>query len=383
MASVKELKRGKYIAHIYIGRDENDKQINTTRRINANGIIEARKIADDLEDKLRDEFKNAGSDPLFSKFYDTWYKNYAMKELDVGTRQKYSYIDMPVLEYFGNKKLKEVTALNVIEFFDYETENKRASLEAKHRLLSSIYRQAVKWQLLEVSPMDNVSIPKVRKEATSDYFRPDEIGLVLELMDTPYMKWQRIAFKIALIGGLRRGEILGIVEDSVDYERSGVMVKYSLQHTKKEGTILKKPKTENARFVTLPEFLMNEIKSQFTRNKYMKIQIANLYEGFKDYNNKDVFMLFQNEYGRPYLPNTLTQAWRKFNDKNKQLIRIVRFHDLRHSSVTYLLNQGFNMKEIQVRLGHTDIRTTLNRYSHVSETDQINAAKAFDKFKSQ
>src|SRR5699024_11908550 len=129
-------------------------------------------------------------------------------------------------------------------------------------------------------------------------------------------------------------ELLVIVDDTGYYERSGVMVRYSLQHTKKEGTILEKPKTENAGFVTLPEFLINEIKSQFTSNKYMKMQIANLYESFKDYNNKDVFMLFQNEYGKPYLPNTLTQAWRKFNDKNKELIRIVRFHDLRHSSVT-------------------------------------------------
>ncbi|GAA0444827.1 MAG: tyrosine-type recombinase/integrase [Bacillota bacterium] len=110
------------------------------------------------------------------------------------------------------------------------------------------------------------------------------------------------------------------------------------------------------------------------------MEMANLWKGFKDVNGQEVFLLFSDEYGIPHRPDTLTQFWNRFVNKHENELRRVRFHDLRHSSASLILSEGVNVKVVQKRLGHKNIQTTLNLYSHITEEDDKKASDIFDKF---
>ncbi|PUB17944.1 site-specific integrase [Paenisporosarcina sp. OV554] len=90
-------------------------------------------------------------------------------------------------------------------------------------------------------------------------------------------------------------------------------------------------------------------------------------------------MLFvSDEYGNPFQPNAYTRFWGRFMKRTD--IKKIRLHDLRHSSASTMLSEGVNMKVIQKRLGHKNIKTTLNTYSHVSTEEDQKAADVFGKY---
>ena len=84
------------------------------------------------------------------------------------------------------------------------------------------------------------------------------------------------------------------------------------------------------------------------------------------------------EDGTPYHPDTISKKWKKFIQKHN--IRDARFHDLRHSNATAMIESGVLPKVVQTRLGHSDISTTLNIYVHSTKSMDENAANTIDSF---
>lgn len=86
--------------------------------------------------------------------------------------------------------------------------------------------------------------------------------------------------------------------------------------------------------------------------------------------------MFSQENGAAYRPESLTRMWRRFLEKHN--LKDIRFHDLRHSCATALLEAGVDPKTVQTRLGHSDITMTLNVYAHCTPTMDRNAAQKLD-----
>jgi len=106
--------------------------------------------------------------------------------------------------------------------------------------------------------------------------------------------------------------------------------------------------------------------------------MGTLWKGFKDIEGKEVMLFGASEYGIPYTPNSITLFWNRFIKRTG--LKKIRFQDLRHSSASLILSEGINMKVVQKRLGHKDIKTTMNVYSHVTEKDDEKASNVFDQF---
>ncbi|WP_043013282.1 tyrosine-type recombinase/integrase, partial [Clostridium perfringens] len=90
------------------------------------------------------------------------------------------------------------------------------------------------------------------------------------------------------------------------------------------------------------------------------------------FNNKKYDFIFVWENGIYVDPNYWTHRFGRIL-KSLNINKKIRWHDLRHTNATLLLSQGVNFKTIQIRLGHADINTTLNIYSHVTEEMQKDA----------
>jgi integrase len=174
---------------------------------------------------------------------------------------------------------------------------------------------------------------------------------------------------IALVTGMRRGEILALRWRNVDLERAILRVVESLEQTKAGVLRFKAPKTDKARSITLPSFAVEELH-RLKREQAVELLALGIRQSSET-------LVCACADGKPHQPRSLTHEFAYHVARYKDIPRI-RFHDLRHSHATQLLRAGVHPKVAQERLGHSTISTTLDLYSHVTETMQKDAAAELD-----
>ncbi len=380
MASIHEIVRGKkYRIVAELGYLPNGKRDRVSKVIEATGKREARSMAKEFEEQILNDRKY-DKNMLFTDLADKWVENYASVELDVSTFEKYNSSLEVISSYFENYRISEIKPLHIIDFYKNEKKHKRRSFETKHKVLNSLFNHAIIWQIISDSdnPMKNQSVPttEVRKQK-KDFYRPHEVPILLNLLEE-HTEEQKVMVLLALMCGLRRGEILGLTTEVCDFANNTLYINRSLQQSKAGSMRLKDTKTKESRTVFVPGKLMDRVRELHDAKLKLKDEMENLWEGFKDQHDKEVILLFSKPTGYPNRPDNVTTFWSRFTKRNKDKLRQVRFHDLRHSSASVLLSEGINIKVIQKRLGHKDIKTTLNLYAHVTEKDDMTASDLFD-----
>lgn len=373
-----ELKNGKYKLYVEAGYDAKGRRKRKTRTVTATGKRQAQRLLRDFEEEVSNLMHLDDSNPTFLEFVERWDRNFAQVKLDPATREVYEVMLNPIENYFERKKMRDIKTMHIVEFFVNEEKEERGGLAKKYEVLTSIFKYAVKWQVIDenANPMDQVDRPK-QKKRSANFYNKQEIELLFSLAKE-LLPYQQLIIKLAVTCAMRRGEIIAIAKDTCDFDNCKITVKRSVQHTKAEGLKLKETKTGEERVVTVPQKLMADLKRQYVKRLELRAEMGRLWKGFKDINGKEVFLLFGNEYGEPFNPLSVTQFFSRFLNRHKKEIKKVRFHDLRHSSASYILSQGVNMKIVQERLGHKNFKTTFNIYSHVTEEDDRKASDVFD-----
>ena len=218
-----------------------------------------------------------------------------------------------------------------------------------HVILRSALARAVEQQVLARNPADALKnrLPKVERHEMT-ILTVEQSGHLLDSLRHMHIYWPVL---LALTTGMRRGEILALHWKNVELDRGTLRVRVveSLEQTK-AGIRFKAPKTDRARAITLPAFAVDELRRS---------------------------LVCRREDGEPKQPGSLTHEFAHLISRIKDVPR-VRFHDLRHSHATQLLADGVHPKIAQERLGHSTITTTMDLYSHVSDTMQSDAATRLD-----
>lgn len=156
-----------------------------------------------------------------------------------------------------------------------------------------------------------------------------------------------------LLAGLRKGEAMALSWDDVDFKKNTIFVNKSIYEL--EGnSYFKDPKTENSkRIITVPNYLIEKmIKEKERQNRLINDGVL-----FNQYN-----LVCLNTRLEMWKMNTLFHQFARFC--NRYDLRRIRMYDLRHSSATLSIAAGTDIKTVSTRLGHSDIRTTLNIYTH-------------------
>ncbi len=172
-------------------------------------------------------------------------------------------------------------------------------------------------------------------------------------------------FAVALSCGLRQGEILGLRWKDLDLERGVLQVRYALERLGK-GWRLVEPKSERSRrTIKLPDPLLPILREHRTRQLEARLAAGGCW--------RDRDFVFTARHGQPL-------DGCRLNRQTKTLLEAaalprLHFHSLRHSCATFLLVQGVPPRVVMDVLGHSDIRLTLNTYSHVVEQLQEEAAR--------
>ena len=223
-----------------------------------------------------------------------------------------------------------------------------------HRILHKALKQAVKWQNLALNATDAVTPPTPDK-VVINYLQRDKVNRFIECVKDSFFY---AIYVIAILTGMRQGEILGLKWQDIDFEYGIIRVRQQLKYNKAKGYHFEPPKQHSVRDIPMP-LPINAIlrKAQKEQAKVKEIFL----EADKPYNTNN--LVFCSEVGQPLNRSRVTR------DLKAQLIKYdfehVRFHALRHTFATMCRAAGVPMEDIQDMLGHADISTTKNMYTHV------------------
>ncbi|MCM3651283.1 tyrosine-type recombinase/integrase [Metabacillus litoralis] len=377
MSTFREVSPGKYEFCLELGYDTAGNRIRKYRNRPCKNDKEAKKILARLEVELMDGKLVDNNNINFEMLYEKWKEEYAPYKLDPNTEETYKYvIEKSILPEFKKAKLHKILARDLIRYFNKEEKNGvgQYALEKRHRCIRSLFKYAKEFEYIRENISLEVPKPKV-KPRKKDYYDEGEIIDVFKVIND-CRTHQRLMITLALTGALRRGEVMAIdMDKDIDFETNTIEIRHSVQKTKEHGLRIKSTKTDEERTVTFDAVTMKEIYEYRKERKKEIMRIRDEYKGFKTVNGEHVDLLFANIDGTPYSPSTVSQFWSRIVDRYK--LKKIAFHDLRHSSASYLLSKGFSMKAIQERLGHKDIATTMNLYTHVTKKMDSDLGNAF------
>jgi integrase len=232
-----------------------------------------------------------------------------------------------------------------------------------HRVLKQALGQAVRWELLTRNPADAVDPPKVGWKPMQTYDLPQTADLIEAVRGGPIF----IPALLAVLCGLRRGEICALRWRNVDLDAGQLSVVESLEQTK-AGLRFKSPKSGKGRTVALSETVVQELRTYRAQRAQESLKLG---IGLPD----DALVIAHAD-GSIVQPIYISQQWARLIAKTP-LARL-RFHDLRHAHATHLLAHGVHPKVASERLGHSEVGITLDLYSHVIPGMQEDAAATVD-----
>ncbi|MCP1844403.1 integrase [Bradyrhizobium sp. USDA 4524] len=232
-----------------------------------------------------------------------------------------------------------------------------------HRVLKQALSQAVRWELIPRNPADAVDPPKVDWKPMQTYDLSQTAELIEAVRGTPIF----IPTLLAVLCGLRRGEICALRWRNVDLNAGQISVVESLEQTK-AGLRFKSPKSGKGRTVALSETVVTELRAYRAQRAQESLKLG---IGLPD----DALVIAHAD-GSIVQPIYVSQQWARLIAKTS-LARL-RFHDLRHAHATHLLANGVHPKVASERLGHSKVGITLDLYSHVIPGMQEDAAATVD-----
>ena len=232
-----------------------------------------------------------------------------------------------------------------------------------HRLISTVLEQAFKERLVIFNVARQAELPRAEKKEVN-YFQPEQIEAIRNALENEQPKWKMLVH-LFLITGARRGEILGLKWDKVEFDKNRIYICNNILYTPDRGIYEDTPKTEKSkRYVTLPRETMNELKKyrQYQAQEFFKNGIPQSINGF----------VFAQIDGSPMHPDSVTDYLNKFSKKYD--LPHINAHAFRHTMASMLYFNGVDSVSISKRLGHAQVSTTANIYAHImEEADQRNA----------
>jgi integrase len=237
------------------------------------------------------------------------------------------------------------------------------SVHHMHTVLKAALTQAVRWELLSRNPANAVRAPKVEPRHMATYDLPQTVALIDAFQGTRMF----IPVLLAVLCGLRRGEIAALRWGNVNLDSGQLAVVESAEQTK-AGVRYKSPKSGKGRTVALSDTIIEELRAH-------RISQAQDLLRFGVRQTAEMFVCTR-EDGLPLQPNSLTIYWDRHIAKTT--LPRIRFHDLRHAHATHLLSSGIHPKVASERLGHSKVGITLDLYSHVIPGMQEDAAAKMD-----
>lgn len=302
---------------------------------------------------------------LFGEYMKHWIKS--RHDLSPETVELYEnnlrlYIN-PVL---GGIPLSKLNATHIEKFMSSMREKSLGDWSIKRAFsnVNAALNDAVSKELIIKNPCNKVTKPKVTRKSMA-VWEPDFTFDFLEKTKGKSRYW--IAMYLAIMTGMRQGEILGLRWSDIDFDNKTLHIQQTVTKRRRIKDGAKTP--SSIRAVALSTDTVEKLKE----HRAMILQ-ERLLAG-ENYQKNDLVVCTST--GGPANANNIYRAWTRFIEKHKA--PHITFHDLRHTHVAMMIKQGVHMKVISERLGHSSISVTMDIYGHLLPNMQSEAAELMDK----
>lgn len=282
-------------------------------------------------------------------------------------------IRLDVSPYLGAVRLDRLTSLQVDQAYTQALEDGKSinKVRLTHTRLKSALRRAVDWDLIPRNPCDRARPPRPERMDLDDMrvraLTDDEARRLLEALDG--QAW--LCSYLALGTGLRRGEVMGLRWQDIDFEAGTIAVRQTVEPGARKGDPLRigPPKTAAAsRRFRAPDRLLQQLRCYRGELAEKRLGLGLAKVG-------DYVICWDD--GSPYHPRS-ADDWFRAGRERAGLDSAIRFHDLRHTYATNSLRAGVDITTVSKRLGHASVSITLDVYSHVLPDQQERAAQVAD-----
>ena len=236
-----------------------------------------------------------------------------------------------------------------------------------HRLLSSIFEKAVKWQYIVSNPCERVDPPKVQKVDPS-FLDQDEAVKMLDYLQTEPTNF-RCAIEVLLYTGMRRGELLGLKWSDVDFENQLINIHQTSLYLKEEGIFEDSTKNYSSeRILKVPSSVILSLKNMQAWQDTQKDIMCD--------NWNDSGFIFTALDGSPMHPDTLSGWFHRFIESTD--LPKIHLHSLRHTNATLMISNGVAVTTVAGQLGHANASTTTKIYAHAIKSAQAHASEVME-----
>jgi integrase len=303
------------------------------------------------------EKSQASPDMSFQNLYDLYMEDCKSRLKPTTYKNKEYVVGLKVLAFFKNMQLNKIEPATVRkwqnELISSDENYSQTYLKTINNQLSAIFNFSMKYYKLSSNPARICGSMGKKNADSMEFWTKEEFYKFLpEISDKPLSK---AAFSVLFWTGIRSGEILALTLNDFDFEERILNINKNYARHEGEDLILQPKTPKSKRTITLPKFLCDMV------NEY----VDHLY----DYEPDE--RLFQ--VTKHYLNHERKRGCKKSGVKK------IRIHDLRHSHASLLIEEGFSPLLISERLGHENIETTLQTYSHLYPNKHGQVADRLDK----
>ena len=310
--------------------------------------------------------------PTFNRYVEI-FMNEKAATFAPGTLENYRNVLRKASAVFGDMKMEDIDFLKVKQYIidlqnngtnDFNGKPLAHKTIIKHYIvLHALFENAVENEILQFSPMQNMKRPKPRKDEIAKeaiVYTESEIQNIIECLNQEPLKWKALIM-FAIDSGCRRGEIIGLKWEEIDFKTGKVNICRNAQYTSGKGTYISTPKNGKNRIIYLnPPAL--KVLAEWKR----KQAFLHFAQGLP--NNGFCFTQDNGEMMNPQAPTSyLTRFGKKYN------LPGIHPHALRHTMATISIVNGADIVSISKKLGHSNTSITLDVYSHANEEAQQRA----------
>ena len=339
--------RDRWVAEISLGPGKRKKFYCKTKQ-------EANRKRNEALRELEQGTLATGPQQKLKDYLEDWIENVHKDNIRISTYVKYKKLIKYIVADLGEVRLQKLTPEQVQRFY---AKKRKDGLSSKtvheiHGVLHLALKHAVRWNYVSRNVCDLLDSPRVvSREGT-----PLTLEQAKKLLEGIRGHRLEAVLMMAVITGMRKGEIIALRWSDIDLDRHILRVLHTVDYIPGYGYVENEPKTQaGKRTIDLPEFFIDMLKHHRAKQVERRLKVGEVWE------NRD--LVFPDLTGGYLNPIHVLRMFKKILERAG--LPDMPFHDLRHSAATILISMGINPKVIQELLGHSDISITLGLYGHL------------------
>ena len=359
--------------NIYIGKNPITKKEIRKSKSGFKTIREAKLYIANLQTKYKesDYIEKQENKKTFSEIYALWYASYkdTIKE---STLYIHDVRAKTMLKELQNKELKTITPYYLQKHINNLSKKyKKNTILSVKSEINQVFNYAIKMGIIEKNPTALLTIPKDKDEIINDkdlFYTKEELQQFFKTLEKENNLKNLAIFRLLAFTGARIGEILALNWQDINFKDGQLHINKTLATTK-DGLKIQTPKTKTSnRLISLDKNTLTVLK------KHKLNQKEEIFK--KGLEKKDI--VFTNRKNGYTIICTLnywfTALCKKYNLKK------IKIHGFRHTHASLLFESGATIKAVQYRLGHSNIKTTMDIYTHVTKLQKENIGNDFAKY---